>query len=185
MNDNLVTELTGLLWRRDRHPSGAIRSAARGRLARLKRDAQRGAYADSLQLVMSCTANQKDEDAALTLVRLFALQPLPESSTSLASALRQSDAYKNAKESTVLRFRALLNTDAEDLEQAIRRLLPMLPDRGLNWNDLYWALRHWSESETEEQDSPQRQWARDFWAPRPTKNKNKNSNDSDKEKEQP
>jgi CRISPR system Cascade subunit CasB len=98
------------------------------------------------------------EETALSLVAgLFALHP-ERGHVSLAKAL---SIIAKDSESVALRFRALLNADAEDLPTHLRHAVSLVRSRDLaiDYDDLLAAVRWWGS----ESKNRQRAWARDFW----------------------
>ena len=63
------------------------------------------------------------------------------------------------------RFIGLLDTEWDDLPNVLRRVILLIKDEALDWQQLTWDLLSWNKI-----DRPvQRRWARDFWAPIPVK----------------
>ena len=109
-------------------------------------------------------ATRRDEAALSLVAGLFALHP-EHGSTSLAKAL---SLLAKDSDSVALRFRALLDADAEDLPTHLRHAVSLVKSRDLaiDYDDLLAAVRWWGS----ENKNRQRAWARDFWgATEPTK----------------
>jgi CRISPR type I-E-associated protein CasB/Cse2 len=108
---------------------------------------------------LSKEASERDERALVLVGGLFALHPAAGERT-LAGALR---ALAEQSDSVALRFRALLDCDAEDLAVHLRHAVALArsQDLPIDWNDLYRAARSWGDPKKR----AQRAWARDFWAP--------------------
>lgn len=98
------------------------------------------------------------EEEALSLVgALFALHPM-RGNLSLASAMR---ILSERSDSVALRFRALLDSEPEDLATHLRHAVSMIGSRdlGIDYDDLLRKVRGWGHEER----WAQRGWARDFW----------------------
>jgi len=98
------------------------------------------------------------EEHALTLVAgLFALHP-SQGRQSLATALHK---LANESDSVALRFRALLDADAEDLDVHLRHAVSLVrsKDEAIDFDDLARAVLSWRRDDKR----AQRAWARDFW----------------------
>jgi CRISPR system Cascade subunit CasB len=102
-------------------------------------------------------ATRRDEAALSLVAGLFALHPEP-GSLSLAKAL---SILAKDSDSVALRFRALLDADAEDLPTHLRHAVSLVRSRDLaiDYDDLLAAVRWWGS----ENKNRQRAWARDFW----------------------
>jgi CRISPR system Cascade subunit CasB len=102
-------------------------------------------------------ASRREEDALALLAALFALHP-SRGSISLAKALsiiaRDSDSVR-------MRFRALLDADADDLAVHLRHAITLAKSRDLaiDYDDLLYAIRWWGA----DSKNRQRAWAREFW----------------------
>jgi len=102
-------------------------------------------------------ASRREEDALVLVASLFALHPTPgQLSLAKALALCSKDS-----ESVELRFRGLLDSDAEDLPTHLRHAISLVrsKDMAIDYDDLLRAIRWWSREDKDRQ----RAWARDFW----------------------
>ncbi len=108
-------------------------------------------------------AGQRAEDDAVLLAGLFALRPVT-TSLSLAKGLRMvwRPPGRDSRDSVEKRFLALMAAERTDLAVHLRRAISLLAasDLGIDWDDLYRAIRYWDY----ESDFVRRRWARDFWA---------------------
>ncbi len=100
------------------------------------------------------------EEALLLVGGLFALHPVAGNVT-LARALRQV-ATSTGSTSVELRFRALLECDADDLSEYLRHGVSLVAREAipLDYSELLASVRSWSH----ETRFVQRRWARQFWA---------------------
>lgn len=100
------------------------------------------------------------EKALLLLGGLFALHPVPGDVT-LAQALRRVAAATDS-DSVELRFRALLECDADDLGEHLRHGISLIARDSIpiDYGELLSAILNWSHDER----FAQRRWARQFWA---------------------
>jgi CRISPR system Cascade subunit CasB len=102
-------------------------------------------------------ASAREEDALSLVASLFSLHPVP-GHVSLAKALalcaKESDSIE-------LRFRALLDSDPEDLSTHLRHAVSLArsKDIPIDYDDLLGAIRWWGREDKDRQ----RAWARDFW----------------------
>lgn len=161
----LVTHLLNLAEREDRGALAALRGALRP-----------GKELDALRIVgpflrtqgrdgqpLSASARRRDEDDAMLLASLFALNP-QRGSLSLASALL-AVWRDSGSDSVEGRFRALLSASRGDLTPHLRHAVSLVASKGLSldWDDLYRTLQRWDH----EDERARRAWARDFWASAP------------------
>jgi CRISPR system Cascade subunit CasB len=102
-------------------------------------------------------ATRREQDALALVASLFALHP-EHGDASLATALAR---IARDSDSVGLRFRALLNADAEDLPIHLRHAVTLARshDIPLDYDDLLRTLLWWGS----ESKDRQRAWARDFW----------------------
>jgi CRISPR system Cascade subunit CasB len=102
-------------------------------------------------------ASRREEEALSLVASLFALYPTP-GHMSLAKALalcaKESDSIE-------LRFRALLDSDPEDLPTHLRHAVSLVrsKDLAVDYDDLLRAIRWWNREDKDRQ----RAWARDYW----------------------
>lgn len=102
-------------------------------------------------------ASRREEEALSLVAGLFALYP-ERGHMSLAKAM---SIIAKDSDSVALRFRALLDADAEDLPTHLRHAVTLAKSRDLaiDYEDLLTAVRWWGS----ENKNRQRAWARDFW----------------------
>lgn len=102
-------------------------------------------------------ATRREEDAFVLLAGLFALHPLRGTQT-LGRAMK---VCAEESDSVQLRFRALLDSDSEDLPTHLRHAVSLVRSKDLtiDYDDLLKAVRRWDS----EDKNRQRRWARDFW----------------------
>lgn len=148
----VIALLKRLAERNDRAALSALRSSLGGRDA-----------LDALRLVLPMLGpdtNRRHEDDAVLAAGLFGLHPVA-GPHSLAAALRLV-AARTGSESVEARFRALLGASRPDLSAHLRHAVALVAahEIGLNWDDLYRAIRYWDHDD----DFVRRRWARDFWA---------------------
>ena len=105
-------------------------------------------------------ASERDERALALVGGLFALHPA-HAERSLAEALR---VLAMTSDSVALRFRALLDAEAEDLGVHLRHAIALARshDLAIDYDDLLSTVRFWGDPEKRRQ----RAWARTFWATR-------------------
>ncbi len=109
---------------------------------------------------LAADAPRSEEDALVAVAGLFALHPQPGPMT-LAQALRL---LRPDSDSIEQRFRALIDSDPEDLPTHLRHAVGLARSRdlGLDYEDLLWTILAWGR----EDQRRQRAWARDFWGRR-------------------
>jgi CRISPR system Cascade subunit CasB len=138
----------------------------RATLATLRGSLREGHELDGLRVVMPFLkpdAARRAEDDAVLLAGLFALHP-EGGTTSLAEALRKVSLGKGSEsesDSIEKRFMALLASDRQDLAIHLRHAVSLVAASGigLDWDDLYQAIRYWDHQD----DFIRRRWARGFW----------------------
>lgn len=110
------------------------------------------------------------EEALLLLGGLFALHPV-SGDVALPQALRRV-ATLTGSDSIELRFRALIECDAEDLSDHLRHAVTLVARESipLDYDELLSAIRNWRS----DQRFVQRRWARQFWAIELTSSDNTN-----------
>jgi CRISPR system Cascade subunit CasB len=102
-------------------------------------------------------APRREEDALVLVGALFGLHPT-RAGVSLATALRR---LSDSSDSVALRFRALLDADAEDVPTHLRHAISLVRahDIPIDYDDLLRAVLAWSRDDRR----AQRAWARHFW----------------------
>ena len=140
-------------------------SRQRAALATLRGSLRDGHDLDAAPYVLPFVTDPRDEPHAFLVAGLFALHPEPGSST-VGDALRRVKGLTDS-ESIELRFRALLSASRAELPTHLRHAVTLIASKqiGLDWGDLYQALRFWeADPLTAGGAHPKRRWARDFWA---------------------
>lgn len=146
---------------------------ARAMLANLRADARTGRTTTLLPFVLHCHVSESEEEDAMLFAGLFASHPLPSSSVTLPSALRQHGMVDGKIPPGLdLRMRSLFSSEREDLDSHMRSLLALAVSKGatsLNWTHLYHSIRRWDADlpASKRHDGAKRWWARYFWAPPP------------------
>lgn len=147
---SLIAHLEQLAERNDRAAMAALRASLR-----------EGHVLEALRYVLPFlgkNAERRAEDDACLIAGLFALHP-ESGPLTLASALGLvRDAGSG---STEARFLGLLAASRADLPIHLRHAIALTSGRklGLDWNDLYTAIRFWDHQD----DFVRRRWAADFW----------------------
>jgi len=143
-----------------------VEQEGRATLAALRGSLREGHELEGLRVVLPFLgpdAGRGAEDDAVLLAGLFALYP-ESSSLSLAEALRRvwrPTSGEPARESVEKRFQALLAANRTDLPVHLRHAVSLVAatELGIDWNDLYRAIRYWGH----EDDFVRRRCARSFW----------------------
>lgn len=153
--------------RTEKHPLiGYLEALAdhenRATLAALRSSLREGNELEALRIVLPFLgpdSHRRAEDDAVLLGGLFALDP-ESGSLSLAAALRKVW-LDTKRESVEKRFQALMGANRDDLPTHLRHAVSLVAAKklGLNWNDLYRAIRYWDHPD----DFVRRRWARSFW----------------------
>jgi CRISPR system Cascade subunit CasB len=107
-------------------------------------------------------ASRREEDALILVGGLFSMHPT-QGGVSLASALRRR---ADESDSVALRFRALLDAEAEDLPTHLRHAISLVRayEIPIDYDDLLRAILAWSRDDRR----AQRTWARHFWGVAPS-----------------
>lgn len=130
----------------------------RGALAELRRSLSNPLAALPYVAPFLARDARRQEEATLVLIAgLFAMHPV-RGQMSLATALKRC---AEKSDSVALRFRALLNADAEDLPTHLRHAVSLVrsQDLTIDYDDLFETIRWWGSHDR----NRQRAWARDFW----------------------
>lgn len=157
-SERLVEALQELVAREDRATLARLRDSWRpgresGALAFVLPFIERGAGEH---------AAARDESDALLVAALFAMHrssgdlKLPRALALLAK--------KVGSDSIELRFRALLESDREELPVHLRSAVMLVKDYPLDWGDLLRTIRFWDQrDESPHRRSARRRWAVQYW----------------------
>lgn len=141
-------------------------SRQRAALATLRGSLREGHELDAAAYVLPYVREARDEPHAFLVAGLYALHP-ESGPSSVADALRRVKAATDS-DSIELRFRALLSASRTELSIHLRHAVTLIASKGigLDWGDLYDALRFWDrDAQSAGGAHPKRRWARDFWTP--------------------
>lgn len=102
-------------------------------------------------------ASEREHRALLLVGQLFALHPAP-GNRSLAGAMRM---LSEQSDSVQLRFRALLDSDGEDLPVHLRHAISLARGKeiAIDYDNLLVTILNWDKANKR----AQRAWAHDFW----------------------
>nr|WP_290665157.1 type I-E CRISPR-associated protein Cse2/CasB [Ardenticatena sp.] len=107
-------------------------------------------------------AHPDEEATYYTLAALFAWHPKQISHGNMGDHFATA-ADAHSRDAVERRFVALLAAHVDDLPEYLRQAIGFLrsKDVAINWDALFYALRHWSHPQYGERI--RREWARAFW----------------------